>query len=151
MARMYSRKKGQSGSTKPIHLKKPSWMNYSPKEVEQLVIKLAKSGMNSSMIGIQLRDVYGIPDVPILTGKKITKILIENHSAGELPDDLIALMKREVQILKHNQSNHHDMVGKRGQQLTESKIQKLANYYKRRGKLPADWKFDLEKAKLLVG
>ena len=148
---MYSRKKGQSGSTKPTNPKKPSWMNYSGKEVEQLVLKLTKSGMSSSLIGIQLRDVYGIPDVAILTGKKINKILAENNHTPELPDDLIALMRTEVNILKHNKLNHHDMVGKRGQQLTESKIQRLAAYYKRKGKLPQDWKFDLEKAKLLIG
>ena len=43
MARMYSRKKGKSRSTKPKKLVKKSWNIYSAKEVEQLVIKIAKT------------------------------------------------------------------------------------------------------------
>jgi len=75
MARMYSRKKGRAGSTKPSVLKIPTWERYDPKEVETLVQKLAKSGKSSSEIGIILRDTYGIPTVKPIVNKKITEIL----------------------------------------------------------------------------
>jgi small subunit ribosomal protein S15 len=42
------------------------------------------------------------------------------------------------------------MSSKRGMQLIESKIRRLAKYYKREGKLPEDWAYNLEQAKLLV-
>ena len=38
----------------------------------------------------------------------------------------------------------------RGLQITESKINKLAKYYRREGVLPEDWKFDRKTAKLLI-
>ena len=40
MARMYSRNKGKSGSTKPSDTKKKSWVKYGTKEVESLILKL---------------------------------------------------------------------------------------------------------------
>jgi len=66
MARMYSRRKGKSGSTKPTERKKKAWIKYSAKEVESLIEKLAKSGLTKSMIGLVLRDSYGIPEVKAL-------------------------------------------------------------------------------------
>ena len=42
MARMHSRDKGKSRSTKPIAKKVPSWVSYKTKEVEKLVVKLSK-------------------------------------------------------------------------------------------------------------
>lgn len=151
MARMHSRKKGKSGSSKVYRNKPATWAQQPTKDIEALVVSLGKAGLSASQIGIQLRDMHGIPDVKLATGKKIGKILAEHNAAQELPDDLIALVKREVTILKHNEKHKHDRVGKRGQQLTESKIQRLAAYYKKTGKLPEDWKFNLEKAKLIVG
>ncbi len=47
MARMYSRKKGKSGSKKPKQ-KVAKWVDYKPKEIEDLVIKYAKQGMQSA-------------------------------------------------------------------------------------------------------
>ena len=74
MARMHSRDKGKSGSTKPLK-KIPSWSPYKGKEVEKLVIKYSKAGKSSSEIGMILRDCYGIHSVKDLTEKKITQIL----------------------------------------------------------------------------
>ena len=150
MARMYSRRKGKSGSTKPTERKKKSWIKYSAKEVESLIEKLAKSGLSKSMIGLTLRDSYGIPEVKDITKKSIGKVLEKNKLESELPDDLSALIKRDIQLIKHFESNKQDMVAKRGIQLTESKINRLVRYYKKKKKLPMDWKFDKNKAKLLV-
>ncbi|MCD6464660.1 30S ribosomal protein S15 [Candidatus Woesearchaeota archaeon] len=150
MARLYSHKKGKSRSTKPAVKKKPVWMQYSAREVELLVVKLAKEGLTPSKIGIKLRDVYGIPDVKVITGKSITKILAEKQLLPELPEDLAELLKKAVRVKQHLDNNKHDMTAKRGLQLTESKILRLVKYYKRVGKLPKDWKYNLEQVKLLV-
>ena len=42
------------------------------------------------------------------------------------------------------------MPTRRGLLLTESKIKRLTKYYKRIGKLPADWTYSRENIKLLL-
>ena len=125
MARRYSGKKGKSGSKKPMDMAKPSWMSYKPNEVELLVMKLAKEGKPASMIGLVLRDSYGIPDVRTITGKSITKILSEKNVLPKIPDDLMSLIKRSISIRKHMEENRQDKTALRGLQLTESKIKRL--------------------------
>ena len=147
MARMYSRKKGKSGSTKPIK-KVPSWMRYKEKEIEKLIIKMASAGTSASDIGMILRDNYGIPNIKAATGKKITKILADNKLAKEIPEDLMYLIKKFIEVKKHWEKNKQDKTAKRGLQLTDSKIRRLAKYYKKSRKLPADWKFDPTKVKM---
>lgn len=151
MARLYSGKKGKSGSKKPSLGKKRTWVRYTAKEVESLIVKLAKSGKRSSEIGLILRDVYGIPDVRTITNERISKILEKNKISYELPEDLSHLIKAQINLNKHLEANHNDKVAKRGIQLTESKINRLVKYYKSVGKLPENWKYDKEKAKLLAG
>ncbi|HIQ49753.1 MAG TPA: 30S ribosomal protein S15 [Nanoarchaeota archaeon] len=148
MARMYARKKGKSGSKKP--LTKATWVEYTPEEVEQLVVKLAKEGYSSAMIGLILRDQYGIPSVRDITGKKITKILAEHGLAPKIPEDLFNLLKKAVNLRKHLEVHRKDKHSRRGLELLESKIRRLAEYYIRKGKLPKDWKYDPEKAKIWV-
>ena len=142
MARMHSRKKGKSGPTKPVEKKVPSWLSYKPKEVELLVIKYAKEGKKPSQIGLTLRDIHGIPDVKLLTKKNVTEILKEKKMGLALPEDLKALILKSLNLRKHMEANKHDMPGKRGLQLTDSKINRLAKYYKRVKVLPQEWKFD---------
>lgn len=148
MARMHSRRKGKSGSHKPLSRQKSGWIRYASKEIEMLVIKLAKEDKTASEIGVILRDVYGVPDVKLLTGKTITKILKEKNLIKELPDDLVALMKKLVSIKAHLANNKQDMSAKRGHQLTESKINRLVKYYKKSGKIPVSWKYNPAKLKM---
>ncbi|MCD4666211.1 30S ribosomal protein S15 [archaeon] len=150
MGRIYSGKKGKSGSTKPIEKKKKIWVRYDKSEVEQLILKYAKAGNTQSQIGLILRDKYGIPDVRQFTGNKLKKILEDNKLLPNIPEDLTNLIKRDIQIMKHLENNKKDMSAKRGSQLTESKINRLIKYYKRIEVLPKDWKYDRKKAKLLV-
>ena len=147
---MHSRKKGKSGSIKPLKKTKPAWVRYSSKEVEQLVIKLAKQEIKPSKIGLILRDSYGVPNVKIITNKSITKILEENKVQLNLPEDLTSLIRKQIKITKHLEKNHKDMPSKRGLQLTESKIRRLVKYYKRTEKLPKEWVYDRSKADLLL-
>ncbi len=150
MARMHSRAKGKSRSTKPSKKGVPAWVQYKPKEVELLAIKYSKEGKTPSQIGVYLRDEYGIPDIKLITGKPITKILEEKKAGPDIPEDLSALIRKAVLIKKHLEAKKQDLTAKRGLQLTESKIRRLAKYYKNSGKLPKDWKYDPEKIKLYV-
>ncbi|MBN1386669.1 30S ribosomal protein S15 [Candidatus Woesearchaeota archaeon] len=150
MARMYSRKKGKSGSKKPIKKVAPSWSRYKDKEVEMLIAKLAKEGKSPSQIGLILRDVYGVPSVRIICKRKINQILVEKKAAPKLPEDLTQLLKKLVNIRKHLTENAKDMPALRGQTLTESKIKRLVKYYKRAKKLPADWNYDSQNIGLLI-
>ena len=151
MARMYSKAHGKSGSKKPTEKKIPSWMRYKSAEIVKLIVKLAKAGKSSSEIGAELRDSYGIPDVRVAVGKKLTEILAENKLLKEIPDDLMALMRKNIQIRKHLELNKKDETGKYGLILTGSKIRRLVNYYQEIGRLPHGWKFDPERIKLYVG
>ncbi len=149
MARMYSRKKGKSGSKRPYG-KSYTWMTYKPKEVELLVIKQAKEGKPASQIGLILRDVYGIPDVKAITKKSISDILEKKELLPKLPENLTSLLKRVIDLQKHMESNRKDNTGKRGLQLTESKIRRLVKYYKNSGRLPETWKYDPKRVNLLI-
>lgn len=146
MARMHSRKRGKSGSKKPIKKEMPVWLGYKAKEVELIISKLAKEGKNSAEIGTILRDTYGIPDIRLLFDKKLLKIIKASGAAPEIPDDLTALIRKSVAIRKHMEINRKDQTAKRGLLLTESKIKRLTKYYKRTGNLATDWKFDPERA-----
>ena len=142
MARMHSRAKGESGSTRPSKTSKPSWMRYSEKEIEIIITKLAKEGKSTAEIGVMMRDSYGIPSVKEATGKKVSQIIQEKDLSPEIPEELNFLLKKAAMIRKHIESNNQDKTAKRGLQLTESKIKRLVNYYKRNDKLPLDWKYN---------
>ncbi len=150
MARMHSRKRGKSGSKKPIKSTIPSWVRYKSKEIELLIAKLSKEEHTPSEIGIILRDSYGIPDEKKITGKRITKILKEKDLLSKLPEDLTALIKKAVSVIKHIEENKPDMTAKRGLRLTESKIKRLTKYYKKTGRLPVEWEYDPKRVKLLM-
>ena len=147
---MHARKKGKSGSTKPTKKTKKSWVRYKPKEIEHIILRLAKTGKTSSQIGLIMRDTYGVPDIKTITGNTITQILDKNKLLPQLPEDMIALIKKEIKVIKHLESNKKDISSKRGLQLIESKIRRLIKYYKKTGKLPLDWEYDREKVKLLI-
>ena len=149
MARIYARKRGKSGSKKPLKKIAP-WVDYKPDEIISLVVKYAKQGYSSAKIGLILRDTYGIPSVKLLTGKSIEKIMRENGVYPEIPEDLLNLMKKAVRLRRHLEKHKKDKSSKHGLELLESKIRRLVKYYTRTGKLPSDWKYDPERAKLLV-
>ena len=125
-------------------------MGYKSREVELLVGKLSKEGKTSSQIGMSLRDTYGVPSVRSITGKSITSIMKGKKSKTGVPEDLMALIKKNILLKKHIENNRQDRTAGRGVELTESKIRRLVKYYKNTGKLAADWKYDPAKIKLLI-
>lgn len=150
MARIHARKKGKSSSTRPYRPEHPGWVVMKPKEIERAVLRLADEGYSTSVIGMKLRDQYGVPSVKLCTGKSILKILAENNRAPKLPEDLKNLMKKAVNLGEHLAENPKDLHNRRALELTEVKIRRLMRYYKGRGTLPKDWNYDLKTAKLLV-
>ena len=150
MARMHSRRKGKSGSKKPLKSNKAIWERYSDNEVILLIEKLAKQSKTTSEIGAILRDSYGIPNVKLITKKSITSILKEKKLYPKLPEDLRDLIKKSIQITEHVGINKKDQPSIRGLTLTESKIRRLAKYYKREQLLPEIWRYSRTNAKLLI-
>lgn len=149
MARMYARKRGKSGSTRPMKRSAP-WVKLKPDEVEQLVAKLAKKEYDSARIGTILRDSYGIPSARLAAKQKIGAIMKKNQLYPEFPEDMLNLMRKAVNLRAHLEKNRKDYTSARGLELTESKIRRLAKYYRKEKILPGGWKYDAEKAKLLV-
>ena len=147
---MYSRKRGKAGSQRPGKVVTQPWIRYKTDEIEKLIVKLYKSGNSISVIGMILRDTYGIPSVRFITKKRIAKILKANGLKSKLPEDVTALVKKDIRLVKHLDGHKKDMTVWRGLIITESKINKLAKYYKREGVIPQDWKFDRKTAKLLI-
>jgi len=148
MARMHARRKGVSGSTRPLKSTVPITM--TPEEVQKVVVELRNSGLSSSQIGIVLRDTYGIPDIKSVTKKSLTEVLRDNGVAPELPEDLFNLITKALNLRDHLEENKKDLHNKRALQLTESKIRRLVSYYKRRAVLPSEWSYRLDTVEMLI-
>ncbi|PSG97197.1 30S ribosomal protein S15 [Thermoplasmatales archaeon SW_10_69_26] len=128
----------------------PDWSRLTGKEVEELVVDLADEGKQSSEIGTILRDQYAVPDVKAATGKKITAIMEENDVDPPVPEDLRNLLARAVNLREHLKENPNDLHNRRGLQQIESKIRKLAKYYKEEGELDREWAYSERTAKMVV-
>lgn len=152
MARMHTRRKGESGSKRPSTLRVPEWMDKEKDAqwVETKVIELAKAGNAPSMIGQILRDQYGIPLVRVITGKRILDILRENDLERRVSEDLRNMIAKAATLRRHMEENKTDYVSKRGLQLVESKIHRLSKYYRKKRVLPADWRYSPDQAAVLL-
>lgn len=150
MAKMHTRRKGKSRSTRPVRNTPPAWFTMSKEEVEKLVLKTYGQSVSTSQVGIILRDKYGVPDVAQVTGKKVGDILRDNGTGPKLPEDLTNLVKKAIGLHKHMVENHKDLHNKRALQLTESKIRRLVKYYHATEVLPMDWVYSPKTAEILI-
>jgi small subunit ribosomal protein S15 len=141
--------KGRSHQTRPVTKRPPAWCRYTAEEVEALVIKLAKEGQPLSKIGVILRDQHGIPLTKPITGKSVSQILKEKELAPSLPESLENLMRKATRLHVHLDKNKADLGNKRALQIVEAKIYKLARYYKRKGVLPPNWKYEAKATSLI--
>lgn len=148
MARLYSGKRGSSGSTRPVSRRPPTWFKYQPEEVEALVLKLSKEGNPPSIIGQILRDRHGIPLVSQVAGKRLEQV-IPTENRSKIPEDLEALLKKATSAKRHLEKNRKDYPNKRDLTLIESKIHRLVNYYRSIGRIPKDWEYKPVAASLL--
>uniref|UniRef100_A0A7S3QTV3 Small ribosomal subunit protein uS15 N-terminal domain-containing protein n=1 Tax=Dunaliella tertiolecta TaxID=3047 RepID=A0A7S3QTV3_DUNTE len=150
MGRMHSKGKGLSSSALPYKRSAPSWCKTTPQEVIEQICKLARKGMTPSSIGVLLRDQSGVPQVSSITGSKILRILKGQGLAPEIPEDMYHMIKKAVSIRKHLDRNRKDKDSKFRLILVESRIHRLARYYKRVKKLPPNWKYESSTASTLV-
>lgn len=154
MARMHTRRRGSSASDKPVTDEPPEWSADDAEAVEERVVELAEQGMTAAEIGIELRDngVRGepVPDVKLVTGKKITEILEENDATPDYPEDLVALMEKAIRVRNHMDENNTDASNKQAYQNVESKIRRLVDYYCG-DQLSEDFEYSPETARRIVG
>jgi small subunit ribosomal protein S15 len=137
-------------SSKPVRDSAPAWVSMLPRQVEAKVVELGREGRQPAVIGLILRDSYGIPSVQEVTGKKVVQILREAGIESKLPQDLFNLVQRSIELQEHLRANPRDQHNRRGLELMESRIRSLAKYYIRMGQLPKGWAYSREGAKLLV-
>uniref|UniRef100_A0A7R9VM67 Small ribosomal subunit protein uS15 N-terminal domain-containing protein n=1 Tax=Chlamydomonas euryale TaxID=1486919 RepID=A0A7R9VM67_9CHLO len=150
MGRIHSNGKGKSGSAIPYKRTASSWCKTTPAEVQEQVTKLAKKGMTPSQIGVLLRDQHGIPMVGSVTGSKVLRILRGKGLAPEIPEDLYFMIKKAVSQRKHLEGNRADRDAKIHLVLVESRIHRLARYYKSTKRLQASFKYESATASTLV-
>lgn len=150
MARIHAKRKGQHGSTRPFIAKNPEWVPLEADEIGEIVLRMHGEGYSQAAIGGRLRDLYGVPNVRLATGKSVAQILKVKGLTRDIPEDLSSLIKRAVDLQVHVKANPKDHSNKRGLQLIESKIRRLSRYYKDEGTLPADWDYSLKLAELQV-
>jgi small subunit ribosomal protein S15 len=147
---MHSRRRGSSGSDRPAADDPPEWSDVDADAVEERVVELAEQGHSPSEIGLKLRDegVDGtpVPDVTLVTDKKVTEILEEHDADPEFPEDLRNLMERAVRLREHMDENPTDHQNKRALQNTESKIRRLVDYY-RGDKVDEEFTYSYDTAK----
>jgi len=119
-------------------------------ELEEQVVSLANAGHSPSGIGLILKEEHGIKDFKETTGKKIQQVLGENKLLGEMPEDMLNLIRRSVVLFNHMQRNKKDYSAKHGYELTVSKIRRLTRYYAKKNRIPQGWTYSPEQAALLV-
>ncbi|MGA1822630.1 MAG: 30S ribosomal protein S15 [Thermoplasmatota archaeon] len=150
MARIHARRRGKSSSNKPFRTGRPEWIEADREKTVNLIVELYNKGFTTSQIGIELRDVHGIPDVKTALGMSMYTVLKDNGINMDLPEDLRNLMRKAVRMHRHMEENKGDVHNKRALQLTEAKIRRLGRYYVKKGVLPESWSYKLKTAKLAV-
>ncbi|KAK3273962.1 ribosomal 40S subunit protein S13 [Cymbomonas tetramitiformis] len=139
-----------SSSALPYKRSAPTWLKITSTEVEEQCCKLAKKGLTPSQIGVILRDSHGIAQVSSVTGSKVLRILKGNGLAPEIPEDLYHLIKKAVSVRKHMDRNRKDKDSKFRLILIESRIHRLARYYKTVRKVAPNFKYESSTASTMV-
>merc|ERR1712080_168995 len=147
---MHAPGKGMASSAVPYVLKAPTWLRMSKEEIVDSIVKLSKKGYRPSAIGVHIRDQYGVSQSKYVTGNKILRVLKAQGLAPDLPEDLYFLIKKAVTMRKHLERNRKDKHGKFRLILVESRIHRLARYYKLNNVLAPTWKYDSSTAAALV-
>jgi len=150
MGRMHAPGKGISDSALPYKRTVPSWLKLSAEDVVDQICKLAKKGLTPSQIGVILRDSHGVAQTRFVTGNKILRIMKAKGLAPSKPEDLHHLIKKAVAIRKHLERSRKDKDAKFRLILVESRIHRLARYYKTKKVLPSTWKYESSTAAALL-
>ena len=147
MTRIHSHRRGKSQSFRPMN-KKVDWVEFTSEQINEIISKLNKEGLNSSQIGVVLRDQYTVPSVRAVVGKKMKEILEDIDASPTIPEDLDSLVKRAVRLQNHLKTNKGDRKNVRSLELLEAKIHRVSKYYKTKNIIPKDWKYKAMVAQL---
>uniref|UniRef100_H2YQQ6 Small ribosomal subunit protein uS15 n=1 Tax=Ciona savignyi TaxID=51511 RepID=H2YQQ6_CIOSA len=150
MGRMHAPGKGLSASALPYRRSVPTWLKLGADDVREQIYKLAKKGLRPSQIGVILRDSHGVAQVRFVTGNQVLRVLKAKGLAPDLPEDIYHLIKKAVAMRKHLERNRKDTDSKFRLILVESRIHRLGRYYKLKGVLPPNWKYESATASALV-
>merc|ERR1712010_7110 len=142
MGRMHSKGKGIARRSLPYKRTPPSWVKQSASDTIKEICNMAKRGYTPSQIGVVLRDSHGIPQVKMIAGNKIVRILRTQGIAPKVPEDLYSLIKKAVAVRKHLEKNRKDKDSKFRLILIESRIHRLARYYRLAKMLPPNFKYE---------
>ena len=141
MGRVHSHRHGKSHSVRPVTPSAPTWIKQTPDEIEDLIVKYSKEGLNPSEIGIKLRDQYAIPLTMQIVKKSVTEILEQKGVKPDMPEDLNNLVTKALGLQKHLRVNKSDRRNVRSLELLEAKVHRLSSYYKEIGRIPKTWKY----------
>ena len=150
MARLHSKKKGKSGTKRPKSKVAPNWEIMDKTHLKEMIVKMAREGMNPAKIGLIMRDQHGIANLRAILGSTLVAFLKKENVASEYPEDLLNLIKKAVRMGGHIKSSKKDVHNKVKLAHVESKIHRLVKYYTAKGMLPKGWKYDPEQVALLV-
>merc|ERR1712047_210926 len=106
--------------------------------------------VTSLLSSVFLRDTHGVGKSHYLTGSKILRVLKSMGAAPELPEDLYFMIRKAVGMRKHLERNRKDKDGKFRLILIESRIHRLARYYREKGVVPPNFKYESATASALV-
>jgi len=105
---------------------KPKEEKLNEKEIESLILDLAKQGMTSEKIGLKLKE-KGINAKS--HSLKINKVLKKNNLFEDA--DIKNLALRVEKMKKHSARNRQDHNVKRALSIKEAKLKKLREYRKK--------------------
>jgi small subunit ribosomal protein S15 len=152
MAKMHTGGHGKAKSRKPdVEMGKiPEELQLTRDEIKEFIVGYAKQKVPQALIGQRLKEEHNVKYIRQVFGKRLGSILEEEGLASPIPSDLFDLLRKAVRMREHIAKNHNDVYGKTRLARIESKIWRLTKYYKREGLLPSDWKYEPEKAALLI-
>jgi len=85
-----------------------------------------------------------------VTGSKILRILKKKGLAPEIPEDLYCLIKKAVSVRKHLDKFRQDKDAKFRLILIESRIHRLARYYREVKAVAPNFKYEAATASTMV-
>ncbi|EJW03395.1 hypothetical protein EDEG_02252 [Edhazardia aedis USNM 41457] len=147
MARLYTSKRGKSGSLKPytLHTNEPV-VRLSKQEIVDFIVQNAKKGMPPAKIGTLLRDLHAVGNIRNIFGKRLVDVMKANGVAPSIPIDLSDLVKNSINIRNHIKNFPKDKSARHHLFLNDSKMYRLGRYYKREQQIPDNWKPNFTRA-----
>jgi small subunit ribosomal protein S13e len=139
MVKMYSGHGGRSRSMKPYGTI-PTWANVDLDEIKVEIVQMANKGISASLIGMRLRDIYGIGCAKDALGDTITVFLQKNGVLSEIPYDLECIVRKVNSIKIHLNLYPKDNSAKYRLMINSSKLYRIIRYYKRTLRIPGNWK-----------